>query len=107
QTFAVVDVADKAVITSGGYQRYFDQGGTRYHHIIDPRTGYPADSGLVSVTIVSADGTLADGLSTALFIMGRDAAVSFWQQHPDAFDAVLVEENGTVTITEGLKASLL
>lgn len=103
QTFAVVDVADKAVITSGGYQRYFDQGDTRYHHIIDPRTGYPADSGLVSVTIVSADGTLADGLSTALFIMGRDAAVSFWQQHPDAFDAVLVEENGTVTITEGLE----
>lgn len=43
------------------------------------------------------------GLSTALFIMGRDAAVSFWQQHPDAFDAVLVEENGTVTITEGLE----
>lgn len=101
--FAVVEVADKAVITSGGYQRYFEQDGKHYHHIIDPRTGYPADSGLTSVTIVSGDGTLADGLSTSLFIMGKEQAVAFWQAHREDFDAILVTADGTVTITEGLE----
>lgn len=99
---ATLEVADKAVITSGGYQRYFEADGQTYHHIIDPRTGYPAESGLASVTIVSADGTLADGLSTALFIMGREAALDFWRSHREDFDVLLVADDGSVTITEGL-----
>lgn len=65
----VLSIKDKAVITSGGYERYFKQDGKTYHHIIDPANGYPANNGLTSVTIVSDDGTLADGLSTSLFIM--------------------------------------
>lgn len=101
-TFAVVEVADQAVITSGGYQRYFEENGQTYHHIIDPRTGYPAENGLISVTIISADGTLADALSTSLFIMGPEEASSFWKKHRDTFDAIMMKEDGTVMVTAGL-----
>lgn len=99
----VLSIADKAVITSGGYERYFEQDGKTYHHIIDPRTGYPADNGLTSVTIISDDGTLADGLSTSLFIMGKDKAIEFWKAHSDEFDTILLTDDGKLYITEGLQ----
>lgn len=99
----ILSVQDKAVITSGGYERYFEEDGVTYHHIIDPKTGYPAESGLVSVTIVSTDGTLADGLSTSLFIMGEEKAADFWREHKDEFDAILMSDDGTLYVTEGLE----
>ncbi len=98
----VLEVHDKAVITSGGYERYFEEDGTTYHHIIDPATGYPANSGIVSSTIVSSNGMLADGLSTSLFIMGLDKASDYWREHSDAFDAILLTEDGTLYVTEGI-----
>lgn len=101
----VISVQDKAVITSGGYERYFEQDGVTYHHIIDPKTGYPAENGLISVTIVSSDGTLADGLSTSLFIMGEEKAAEFWKNHSDEFDAILETSDGKLHVTEGLKDS--
>lgn len=104
--FATLELADKAVITSGAYERNFEQDGITYHHIIDPRTGYPAESGLSSVTIVSDDGTLADGLSTALFIMGKEAAVEFWRSHRDDFDMVLLADDGAVTVSAGIADAL-
>ncbi len=101
---AIVSVEDEAVITSGGYERYFDDPATgrRYQHIIDPATGYPVESGLSSVSIVTANGTLADGLSTALYIMGLDGASDYWRAHSGEFEAILIDGEGTVYITEGL-----
>ena len=97
-----VTVSDKAVITSGSYQRYFEQDGKIYHHIIDPKTGMSADNGLKSVTIITDNSTLADGLSTALYVMGYENAASFCQMH-SGFDAVLMTDTGRVYITDGIK----
>ena len=100
----VVSLSDSKVITSGAYERYFigDDGKT-YHHILDPHTGYSADSGLVSASIVSADGTLADALSTAVFVMGLEKSAAYWRENGADFDMILVTEDGDVYITEPLK----
>ncbi len=101
----VLQVQDEAVVTSGGYERYFEENGKTYIHIIDPRTGYPAENDLLSVTIVSPDGTLADGLSTALYIMGYDKAVQFWQQHQDEFDVILITADEQIHVSKKLQDS--
>ena len=98
----IVSVEDKAVVTSGGYERYFEQDGVTYHHIIDPKTGKPVHNGMVSVTVISRDGTYADGMSTALFVMGKDKAISYWKAHREQFDFVLLEESGMMYLSEGI-----
>lgn len=109
----ILSLTDAFAVTSGGYQRYFEQDGKRYHHIIDPATGYPAESGLTSVTVVApgngdevgsypGHGAMCDAFSTALFVMGEEKAVEFWRSGAYAFQMVLVTKNGRVLVTDGL-----
>ncbi len=87
--------------TTGGYERYFEQDGVRYHHVLDPQTGRPAESDLLSVTVISPDGTLADYLSTVLFIQGREAAIAVANE--EAFSLVIVDREGNVYLSPALK----
>ncbi|MBO4678238.1 MAG: FAD:protein FMN transferase [Lachnospiraceae bacterium] len=103
QYLGILSLANKAVITSGGYERFFEEAGVTYHHIIDPSTGYPANSGAKSVTIVSEDPTLADALSTAIFVMGLDKATDLWRENAKVFDFIFYDDNGNLYITEGVK----
>lgn len=99
----VLQTSDKAVITSGGYERNFTKNGKTYHHILDPSNGYPANNGLTSVTIISIDGTLADALSTSLFVMGKDKAIDFYKKSNYNFDFILYTSNDKLIISEGIK----
>ena len=103
---AALPVENKAVITSGGYERYFEEDGNTYIHILNPKTGYPADSGLVSVSIISENGMLADALSTSLYLMGEEKAAEYWRTHADAFDMILEDKDGTLYVTEGLSQEI-
>ena len=105
ELLGILQTHDKSVITSGGYQRYFtDDDGNVYIHILDPATGHPADSGLVSVTVIGDRGVMCDALSTALFVMGKEPAVGYWREN-GGFDMVLVTDDGTIYITENLTQS--
>lgn len=99
----VLSISDRAVVTSGNYERYFTgEDGKIYGHIINPETGYPAESGLLSVTVIAQEGKLCDALSTSLFVMGLDKAAAYWREHQD-FEMILITEDGGIHLTEGVK----
>ena len=101
----IISVGETAVVTSGGYQRYFvGEDGSVYQHIIDPATGYPADSGLLSATVVCSDGTLADALSTALYILGERGAEDYYKTY-GGFEMVLITDDGRIIVSSGLRDS--
>lgn len=100
--FGVLKLQDGCVIsTSGDYEKYFEQDGVMYHHIFDPETGYPADSGLASVTVVCENGLISDGLSTACFVLGIEKSKEVLEQY-DA-EAVFIRKDGSVEVTDGLQ----
>ena len=101
----IVEIKDKAVITSGNYERFFTgDDGKNYWHIIDPADGYPADNGLVSTTIIGESGLECDALSTAFFVAGKDKAVDYWRSDR-SFDMILVSDDGKIYYTEGIADS--
>ena len=98
----IVEVGEMAIVTSGPYQRNFtDAFGHFYHHILRPNTGYPANNTLCSVTILCEDGTLADCLSTAMFVLGETAAINYWRNY-GGFDMILVTTDNRIVCTSGL-----
>jgi thiamine biosynthesis lipoprotein len=98
-----VEVNSKAVVTSGDYERYFiDKNGKRWHHILNPKNGYPAEAGLISVTVIADNAMTADGLSTTLFVAGLENGLRYLAQFPNV-EAVFVDDDSHIFITQGLK----
>ena len=90
----VLTLSDITISTSGDYERYFEKDGVRYHHILDPRTGYPADSGLMQVTIISDDSVMGDALSTACFVSGLDEGMKLAEKY--GVDAIFVDTDKNI-----------
>ena len=104
----IVSASDAFIVTSGVYERYFEENGVRYHHILDPKTGSPAESGLVSVTVMCKNGAWADALSTACFVLGADGALALRDDlaaQGTNFELIFVTDDGCVLYTGGLAAA--
>lgn len=102
--FAIIEVVDASVSTSGDYERFFLKDGVRYHHILDPKTGQPS-RGLRAATVIAADATLADALSTAVMVMGRDKGLALLEKLPGV-EGLVIDDAGRVATTTGLAGKL-
>lgn len=101
-TVGTLTMEDGMILSvSGDYERFVTIGGERYHHILDPATGYPSASGLSSVAVLCRDGALADALSTALLVMGSEKALAFYESGAFAFEAVMIASTGEILRTPG------
>ncbi len=103
--FAMLPLRDQAIGTSGDYERFFEVDGVRYHHILDPRTGFPA-RGCRAVSVVARDGVTADALATAVFVLGPEAGMALVESQAD-IEAVIVDESNQVLVSSGLRQALL
>ena len=100
----VVSATDLAIDTSGGYERYFEgDDGEIYWHILNPDTGYPAKSGLISVTVLSGSALIGDGLSTALFVMGMDDAIDYWRTN-GGFEFIFITDQNEIYVSQGAES---
>lgn len=100
--FGIIKISDKSIVTSGNYERYFEKDGVRYHHILDPKTGYPSNSGIVSSTIISEKGIDGDALSTTTFILGVDKALKLIESM-NGIDAIFVTSDKRIYVTKGIR----
>ncbi|MDD7793611.1 FAD:protein FMN transferase [Clostridium sp. 'White wine YQ'] len=98
----VISVRNKSIVTSGNYERFFISGGKRYHHILDPKTGFPSENGVISVTIVSDNSIDGDALSTCAYVMGLEEGYKLIQSIPNV-DAIFITEDKKIYITDGIK----
>ena len=94
-------LTNATAVTSGNYERYFIEDGVRYHHILDPKTGYSANNGLISTTIITENSMLADALSTATYVMGLEKAYAYIESLDDV-EAIFITDDGTVVKTSGI-----
>jgi thiamine biosynthesis lipoprotein len=101
-SLGILKAADLSVVTSGIYQRYFEEDGVRYHHILDPKDGYPIRNNLQSVTIVTESSLRADALSTALFALGLEEGLSL-ANNDHSIEAIFVTKENKIYLTEGIK----
>jgi len=104
QIVGTVTVNNKAVVTAGDDQRYFEQDGKRYHHILDPHTGYPAESDLMSVTLITDSSFDADALDTAVFILGLEKGKELLRKY-GGIEAVFITKDKKIYVTDGLKSN--
>ena len=96
-----VSVGETAVVTSGSYQRFFVFDGNTYHHIISPLSGSPVAGNLLSATVICEDGTMADALSTAMFVLGETRALNYWRTY-GGFELILITKSNEIICTKGL-----
>ncbi len=101
-----LSLVDSCVSTSGVYERFFEQDGIRYHHIIDPKTGHPVENNVLSVSVIAGSGTDADALSTACFVLGYEKAVQLLVSEFPHAEAVFICKDKTVRVTAGLKTNI-
>ena len=102
--FASIHLNDSAISTAGDYQRFFIKDGKRYHHIIDPVTGFPSDSGLISVSVIAPEGYMADGIDTAILILGAEKGMKLLESM--GIDGILVTADKKVLLTGNLKGNV-
>jgi thiamine biosynthesis lipoprotein len=92
EVYKAVSLADQALATSGDYRNFFEIDGVRYSHVIDPRSGYPVSNGVVSVSIIAENCTLADGLATAIMVMGPAKGIQLVNQLNNVECFIIVEK---------------
>lgn len=102
QYIGILSTAGTAVVTSGIYERFFEENGVHYHHILDTETGYPVDNGIESLTVIANESMSADGFSTALFSMGRKAAMKYAEAHDD-IDIIIIDDKDHIYLSDGIK----
>ena len=104
ELIATVDLKNEAISTAGDYERYFEREGVRYHHILDPKSLQPARQ-CQSVTVIAAEGTVADGLDTGIFLLGPEKGMALVEQLPDV-EAIIIDDLGHIAVSSGLRSRL-